>query len=328
MNFRCSHLGRNQHARNSLASASHMPDRVWRGELPSNTSTCLIGQKAMRIRCFVQPCELYSAKTAPMHRGNSAFRQKAETAIGPPTLADRMHLEANFFELSVVQDTTTIEEECRLHHRTVELGIWVLFELVPLCQHGNRMCRLHCLPRGAAEDQPAFVDLHVVILELSHGILLLDLGVEDMHTGTILQQHLYHLQRGCLSHIASVLLESEAEDCDLLVGHGVEEAGDDLVSEVFLLVLVHIDHHLPVTCTFVQTFALANVHQVQDILLEARTTEAHRSPKELRTDPGVCAYSPRDFRNIGAGFLAQLRDGVHAAYPLCQHCIGNKLRKL
>merc|ERR1719384_542154 len=73
---------------------------------------------------------------------SSACRQNAEAAVGRPTLADGMHLEADFFELSVVQYTTTIEEECRLRHCVVELEVWVQFELVPLCQHGNRMCCL------------------------------------------------------------------------------------------------------------------------------------------------------------------------------------------
>merc|ERR1719183_1157279 len=158
------------------------------------------------------------------------------------------------------------------------------------------MCFLNCLLRSAAEDQPLLIDLHVVVLELFHGVLLLDLGVENMHNGTILQQHFHHPERRCFSHIASVLLKSEAEDRYLLVCNSVEEAGDYLVSKVFLLVLVHIDDLLPVLCAFVQAFALANVHQVQDVLLEARTTEAHGSPKELRTDPRICADSPRDLK--------------------------------
>merc|ERR1719203_443754 len=222
----------------------------------------------------------------------------------------------------------TIEEECRLHHRIVELAVWVPSKLVPLCQHGNRMCFLNCLLRSAAEDQPLLIDLHVVVPELFHGILLLDLGVEDMHNGTILHQHLHHFQRWCLSHIASVLLESEAEDSYLLVCNSVEEAGDYLVSKVFLLVLVHIDDLLPVLCAFVQAFALADVHQVQDVLLEARTTEAHGSPKELRTNPRICADSPRDLSHISARLLAQLRNGVHAAHALSQHGIGNKFLQL
>merc|ERR1712028_171827 len=131
-------------------------------------------------------CALVRRTTCPSP-ACSRLVENVQFSIGPPTLADGMHLEANPFKFSVVQYATTIEEECRLHHRIVELAVWVQFELVPLCQHGNRMCFLHCLLRSAAEDQPLLIDLHVVVLELFHGVLLLDLGVEDMHNGTILQ---------------------------------------------------------------------------------------------------------------------------------------------
>merc|ERR1719384_855397 len=101
------------------------------------------------------------------------------------------------------------------------------------------MRTLHCLVWRVRKDQSVLVDLHVVVLELAHGILFLHLRVVYMHDGSIVHQHFGHKYSGGLPHVASVLLECEAEHRDLLVGHCVKEAGDDAISEGLFLVLVH-----------------------------------------------------------------------------------------
>merc|ERR1712217_831291 len=109
-----------------------------------------------------------------------------------------------------------------------------------------------------------------------------------MHAGTVLQEHVTYVDCRRLTHIPSVFLEGETQDCNLLVCDGVEEAGDDLAGESSLLVLVHVDNHLPVSRTLVQTLALTDVNEVENVLLEARSTEANGSTQELRPDPSPC----------------------------------------
>merc|ERR1719410_1406063 len=121
------------------------------------------------------------------------------------------------------------------------------------------MCTIHCLIWRVRKDQSVLVDLHVVVLELAHGILFLHLRVVYMHHGSIVHQHFGHKYSRGLPHIASVLLECEAEHCDLLVGHCVEEAGDDVISEGLLLVLVHVNDRLPILCHLHQTDECSDV---------------------------------------------------------------------
>ena len=77
--------------------------------------------------------------------------------------------------------------------------------------------------------------------------------------------------------VAGVLLEGETQQADLLSRNGVEERVDDLLGEALLLVVVHADHVPPVRGHLVQVQLLADVHQVEDILLEAGAAEPDRS---------------------------------------------------
>merc|ERR1719384_2874101 len=155
------------------------------------------------------------------------------------TLSDGMHLEADVFQFPVVQNASPVEHEGWLHHLRMEILVWVALELIPLCQDNDGMRTIHRLIWRVRKDQSVLVDLHVVVLELAHGILFLHLRVVYMHDGSIVHQHFGHKYSGGLPHVASVFLECEAEHRDLLVGHCVKEAGDDAISEGLFLVLVH-----------------------------------------------------------------------------------------
>merc|ERR1711976_260273 len=100
----------------------------------------------------------------------------------------------------------------------MELVVWIGLELVPLSEDYQGMRSIHCLMWGVGEDKPAFVYLHVMVGELGQGIFLLHFGVIDGDHSPLLQEHVAYSDRGSLSHISSVLLESEAKDSDLLVG--------------------------------------------------------------------------------------------------------------
>merc|ERR1740120_687005 len=145
---------------------------------------------------------------------------------------------------------------------------------------------------------------------------------------SILHQHVTDGHRWRLAHVPRVLLEREAEHSDLLVRDGVEEAGDDLAGKRDLLVLVHVNDHLPILGNLVQALGFADVNQVQDIFLKARATKANGRAQELRPNPRIGSNCPRDLRHIGPGLFAELRNRVHAAHALCQHGIGHQFRQL
>ena len=51
--------------------------------------------------------------------------------FGPWPLANGVNLEADIFEHSVIENDTPVEEEGWVHHRVIELVIWIRLELIP-----------------------------------------------------------------------------------------------------------------------------------------------------------------------------------------------------
>lgn len=95
-----------------------------------------------------------------------------------------------------------------------------------------------------------------------------------------------------------------------LSGDGVEERVDNGLGESALLVLVHFYDLSPVCGDLGQVQALAQVNQVEDILLEARTTETDRRPQELGSNSRVESNSVRHFVDVGTRRLADSRERV------------------
>mmetsp|Transcript_127350 Transcript_127350/g.271512 ORF Transcript_127350/g.271512 Transcript_127350/m.271512 type:complete len:227 (-) Transcript_127350:554-1234(-) len=149
-----------------------------------------------------------------------------------------------------------------------------------------------------------------------------------MHYRTILHEHVADREGRSLPHIPRVLLEGEAEHCDLLLRNGIEHCLDNTSGEGRLLVLIHIHNLLPVPRHLVQAELFADVDEVQDVLLEAGAAETYGGLEELRPDAGVRANSSGNLPYVSAGALAQPSDGVDAANTLCQHGVGHKLREL
>merc|ERR1712024_163730 len=116
-------------------------------------------------------------------RTKNSLRQHAQASIWASALTDSMHLEANLFQLSVGQDASAVEHEGWLHHLRMEVLVWICLEFVPLSQDDNCMRAFHRLVWRLRENQPALVDLHVMVLKLAHGILFLHLGIIHMHHG-------------------------------------------------------------------------------------------------------------------------------------------------
>mmetsp|Transcript_46965 Transcript_46965/g.69528 ORF Transcript_46965/g.69528 Transcript_46965/m.69528 type:complete len:279 (-) Transcript_46965:295-1131(-) len=132
----------------------------------------------------------------------------------------------------------------------------------------------------------------------------------------------------CFTHITGVFLECKSEDENFLVGDGVEHAGDHVASKARLLVVVHLDNSRPVISNFSQSKAAADVHKVENILLEARPTKSHGGAKELRADTGVGTDRTRYLFNISPSLFAKCRNGIDRRNALRQKCVGRQLREL
>lgn len=113
-----------------------------------------------------------------------------------------------------------------------------------------------------------------------------------------------------------------------LAGDGVEEGVDDALGESALLVLVHIHDLAPVRSDLRQVEALAEVDQVEDILLEARSTETDRGAEELVANTRIETDSVCDLVDVGTGDLTDGGEGVDGRDTLGEHGVGGELGKL
>lgn len=84
----------------------------------------------------------------------------------------------------------------------------------------------------------------------------------------------------------------------------------DRDSGAHLLVLVHVDDSLPVGSNLGKVERLAQVDKVEDVLLEARSSEANRGLEELGTQSGVLADGVGDLVDVGTGSFANGRQRV------------------
>lgn len=75
--------------------------------------------------------------------------------------------------------------------------------------------------------------------------------------------------------VAGVFLKGKAEYGDALVVERVEHARDDFVRESFLLVVVDLEHLVPVLGDLFEIQRLAQVDEHVDVLLEARASETN-----------------------------------------------------
>ena len=202
------------------------------------------------------------------------IRECTQPPVGSSPFANGVHLEADIFEHSVIENATPIEEEGWLHHRVIELVIWIRLELIPLGEHNKRMSSINCFLRTVGENESALVNLYVMVLELGQSIFFLHLWIVDGHDGAILQEHVAYGDRRSLSYISCILLEGESQNGDLLLGDCIEKGGYGFPSKGLLLVFIHVDNLLPILSYLVQTLGLADVDEVEDVLLEARSTKS------------------------------------------------------
>jgi len=256
-------------------------------------------------------------------------------------LADGVDDEADLPELGGVDDVPAVEDERRLVHGVEHALVVERPELVPLGEDadGVRVARRLVGVRrdgdllgqvgGAERLQVA----RVVPVELVHGevprhLLPGHLRVVDADDGLVPEQAVADVDGRRLAGVPRVLLECEPEHGDLLAGDGVEHGGDDAFHEAALLVVVDPDHLPPVGGHLGEAVALADVDEVQDVLLEAGPAEADAGGEEPRADARVPPHGVRHLGDVGAGGLAERGDGVHGGDALRQERVGGELGQL
>jgi hypothetical protein len=203
-------------------------------------------------------------------------------------------------------------DKCRLGHLLVDDVPVHLLELVPLGRDDDGSSSLASLDGVLGDSDLLLVrnGVSAALGEVHPHLVGLDLGVVNRYVGRLVEEVVDEGDGGGLSGVSSVLLEGETEDGDLLVGDGREEGLDDVARESLLLVLVHLDDAHPVASDLGKVERLGEVDEVEDVLLEARSSEPDGGLEELGTDSGVLADGVSDLVDVGSGSLADGGEGV------------------
>ena len=69
---------------------------------------------------------------------------------------------------------------------------------------------------------------------------------------------------------------------------------------------------------------LAEVDKIEDVFLEAGSTESDGGFQEFWSNTGVCSHGTSDFIDIRFGCLAECRDGVDGGDSLGKKGVGGK----
>ena len=113
-----------------------------------------------------------------------------------------------------------------------------------------------------------------------------------------------------------------------LAGNGIEKGVYDALGEAALLVIVHLNDLAPVRRDLGEMQALGEVDQVENILLEARSTKADGRLEELGADTRVTADGVRNLVDVRASRLADGRKRVDGGDTLGEHRVGRELGEL
>uniref|UniRef100_A0A8R7U5F2 Uncharacterized protein n=1 Tax=Triticum urartu TaxID=4572 RepID=A0A8R7U5F2_TRIUA len=256
-------------------------------------------------------------------------------------LANGVDDESDVPELLRVDDVAAVEDESRLLHDVVHAPVVEAPEVLPLGQDADGVRVAGGLVRVRRDgDRLLIAGLahglqvpRVVPVELSHGevaphLLLRHLRVVDADDGLVPEQAPAHVDGRRLARVARVLLEGEPQHGHLLPRDGVEHGGDDAVDEAALLVVVDADDLPPVLCHLGEAVALADVDEVEDVLLEAGAAEADAGGEEARADARVLADGAGHLGDVSAGGLAQRGDGVDGGDALREEGVGGELGQL
>mmetsp|Transcript_38863 Transcript_38863/g.62945 ORF Transcript_38863/g.62945 Transcript_38863/m.62945 type:complete len:231 (-) Transcript_38863:544-1236(-) len=143
-----------------------------------------------------------------------------------------------------------------------------------------------------------------------------------------LKQNLGYIDSRGLSCVTSILLESKAKEGKTLASNCIIQSLYYPVGKPLFLVVVHLNNLIPIFSNLSKSQGLADVNQVENILLEARASKSYRSLKELGTNTRVRANSMSNFINICSCLFAEGGEGIDARDTLCEKSICREFGQL
>mmetsp|Transcript_89322 Transcript_89322/g.193335 ORF Transcript_89322/g.193335 Transcript_89322/m.193335 type:complete len:212 (-) Transcript_89322:311-946(-) len=85
---------------------------------------------------------------------------------------------------------------------------------------------------------------------------------------------------------------------------------------------------MPIVGALLETKGLADIHKVEDVLLEARAAVSDRGLQELVSDAHIRADGARDLVNVSVRLVAQSSDGIDGRDTLGQEGVRDQLGEL
>mmetsp|Transcript_19343 Transcript_19343/g.37929 ORF Transcript_19343/g.37929 Transcript_19343/m.37929 type:complete len:481 (-) Transcript_19343:69-1511(-) len=245
-------------------------------------------------------------------------------------LSEGKDLKAEFAEFLVGKNVTAIKDEGRLLHGLVKLLKIKLLELFPLGKDHNGVgissSRVGILGTGDLLIHALLVALCVKKLTLH--IVSKNLRVVHSEVGALLKEEAAHVSRSGLAGVTGVSLKGEAKDGNLLASHSVKHTLDNGLGKSLLLEFVHLHNPVPVLGNIVETKRLAQVNQVENILLEAAATKANTALEEVLANTVISSNSTGNLINVSAAHLTESRDRVDGTHTLRKKSVGNELGQL
>ena len=154
------------------------------------------------------------------------------------------------------------------------------------------------------------------------------LGIHDRQLGPFLQQIAADANRWRFAGVVRVGLESKAQHRQALAGDGAKQLGHHQPGNAVLLPGVERHHLLPVGRHLLEAVVAAEIHQIEDVFLEAAAAKARARLQKFGANAAVRADGLGHLAHIGARGLAKGGNAVDRADPLGQKGIGRELGEL
>lgn len=120
-----------------------------------------------------------------------------------------------------------------------------------------------------------------------------DLRIVDADLGSLREERPADINSWALASVPSVGLECKAEDGDLLVVDRVEHCIDNEGSKAHLLKVIHFQDLRPIVGNLIHLVLLAQVNEVQNVLLKAAPTKPRTSLEKLGSCGKKCTCMVR-----------------------------------
>src|SRR5690606_33060266 len=132
------------------------------------------------------------------------------------------------------------------------------------------------------------------------------------------EQGVRDVDRGRFTRIVGVFFESPAVESNALPRYRVVQGTHNHFRKAAFLVVVHDDDLLPIVRHLGQSVGTGNVHQVEDVFLEAGSAKSDRGFEELGADTAIRTNGAGHFIHVRTRHLAKFGYGVDGRDTLGQ----------